>query len=159
MTLLYKTTTVLLCTAFSLSVFAENAKEINFAQLPSAVQKAVLKEVSINNITKVELIHEEEATKYEIESKANGVAKDVVLANDGSIMEIEQGSALNKLSTSALQAIKHDYPDLKIDEIESVQTFYTAVEGTVKGKKVAFKVLATGDIEGGNESSKEEFKD
>lgn len=147
MTNLYKTSTFLLCSAFSLSVLAEDAKEISFAQLPAAVQKSVLTEVAKNNITKVELIHEEETTKYEIESKANGVAKDVTLASNGSIIEIEQGSSLSQLSPSALQAIKHDYPDLKVDEIESVQTFYTSVEGTVKGKKVAFKILATGDIE------------
>jgi hypothetical protein len=158
MTNLYKTSTFLLFSTFSLSVLAEDAKEINFDQLPVAVQKSVLNEVAKNNITKVELIHEEEATKYEIESKTNGVAKDVTLASNGSIIEIEQGSSLSQLSPSALEAIKHDYPDLKIDEIESVQSFYTAVEGTVKGKKVAFKVLATGDIEG-DDNSKEESKD
>ncbi|MBL4908528.1 MAG: hypothetical protein JKX78_00650 [Alteromonadaceae bacterium] len=144
------TITVLLLSGMavlSVNIYAENTKEIQFNQLPPMVQKSVLKEVTLNKITKVERIYDEEAVKYEIESSTNGINKDITLAKNGDILEIEQGSDLNKLSISALAAIKHDYPKLKIDEIESVQQFYTVVEGTVNGKKVAFKVLATGDIE------------
>jgi hypothetical protein len=36
---------------------------------------------------------------------------------------------------------------MKFDEIEAVQSFFIAIEGTVKGKKVAFHVLPSGDIE------------
>lgn len=131
----------------SFNVYAEDAKEIQFNQLPPVVQKSVLTEVDQKKITKVERIHDEEAIKYEIESSSKGINKDITLAKNGDILEIEQGSSLSKLSPSALAAIEHDYPNLKIDEIESVQQFYTAVEGTVDGKKVIFRVLATGDIE------------
>ena len=150
-------------TILSYNVFAENVKEIQFNQLPPIVQKSVLKEVTLNKVTKVERIYEEEAVKYEIESSTNGINKDITLAKNGDIIEIEQGSDLNKLSTSALAAMRHDYPNLKIDEIESVQQFYTAVEGTVNGKKVAFIILATGDIEDeqfdGEKSEKEGSED
>ena len=147
----------------SYNVYAEDAKEIKFNQLPSVVQKSVLKEVMLNNVNKVERIYDEEAVKYEIESSTNGINKDITLATNGDIIEIEQGTTLSKLSTSALAAIKHDYPKLKIDEIESVQQFYTAIEGTIDGKRVAFKVLATGDIEDeesdGEKPEKEESDD
>ncbi len=129
------------------NVFAENVKEIQFNQLPPTVQKSALKKMALNNITKVERIYDEEAIKFEIESKSNGINKDITLAKNGEIVEIEQSSDLDKLSTSALAAMRDDYPNLKIVEIESVQEFYTAVEGIVNGKKVAFKILATGDIE------------
>tara|TARA_R110001592_G_scaffold123666_2_gene331852 strand:+ start:3771 stop:4241 length:471 start_codon:yes stop_codon:yes gene_type:complete len=144
---LYKTITFLLFSAFSLSALAENTKEIHFKQLTPSVQREILKHVSVHSIKKIEVIHDENTTKFEIESIQDGLNKDITLSKHGAIIEIEQSSSLNKLSTSALQAIKHDYPGLKIAEIESVQTFYTAIEGTVKGKNVAFKVFSSGDIE------------
>lgn len=138
---------LLLLSAFSLHALAENAIEIKFKQLTPSVQRELQKHVSAHNIKKIEVIHENNTTKFEIESSRDDVNKDITLSKHGAIIEIEQQSKLSELSTSALEAVKHDYPDLKIDEIESVQTFYTAIEGTVKGEKIKFKVFASGDIE------------
>ncbi len=141
------TTIALLVTLYSMNTFAEDVKEIKFKSLPLIVQQRILQQTAVTSIQKVELIFDEGTTKYEVESNNNGLQKDITVAENGDIIEIEQSTTLNKLSQKAQAAIKKDYPDLKIDEIESAQSFYTAIEGTAQGKKVIFKVFATGDIE------------
>jgi hypothetical protein len=142
-----KIITVSFLSSFTLSAFAENATEIHFGELSQLVQSTVLTQVKQTEITKVEKIFDEEITKYEIESLVNGKNKDITLSADGKLIEIEQGVDFNHLSTSVKKAIEHDYPNMKFDEIEAVQSFFIAIEGTVKGKKVAFHVLPSGDIE------------
>jgi len=134
----------LLC-AFLL--YAEDTKEIKFKELPANVQNAALKHVQKENITEVELIIEEDTIKYEIESKENGISKEITIAKDGNILEIEQEIAFSKLPIEAQSEIKEAYPNIEIEEIEAVKLFYYEVEGVVNGKTVEFKVFATGEIE------------
>ena len=141
------TTIALLVTLYSMHTFAEDEKTIEFKSLPAIVQQRILQQITVTSIQKVALILDEGATKYEVESNKNGLQKDITVAENGDIIEIEQSTSLSKLSQKAQAAIKKDYPDLKIAEIESAQSFYTAIEGTAQGKKVVFKVFATGDIE------------
>jgi len=138
---------LLLSVGFSLNAVAEQATDITFKQVPSAVQTAILKQVKKADITRIERITDEGVIKYEFESSHHHISKDLTLAENGAVMEIEQSSSIKQLSPQAKMAIKHDYPNLTITEIETTQEFYTAIEGKVNGKKVAFKIQASGDIE------------
>lgn len=126
---------------------AEEEKIITFKALPYQVQQAVLKYTKEVNIKKVEHIQDEDAIKYEIESMENGLGMDITFVENGEVLEVEKTMALSSLPAVSLAAIKKDYPTIKIQNVELVQRFYYDIEGVVDGKKVQFKVLATGDIE------------
>ena len=135
---------------------AEEEKVITFKALPTQVQQAVLKYTKEANIKKVEHIQDEDVIKYEIESMTDGRGMDITFAENGEILEVEKTMALSNLPAAARAEIKKDYPTMIIQNVESVQRFYYDVEGTVDGKKIQFKVLATGDIE---DEDTEEKKD
>jgi len=72
-------------------------------------------------------------------------------------MEIEQGMQFAQLPLAAQNAIKKDYPKIKITEVESVQEFYFDVDGNnVDGKSVEVKVLASGDIKDDDATDKKD---
>ena len=134
-------------------VYAEETSETTFEKLPETVQKSALKHLVRSSITKVEAIKDEGITKYEIESKNDGIGKDITFADNGSVMEIEQTLKFEELPSAAQNAIKRDYPKLNITKLENVQEFYFDVEGDEKGKSVEFKVLASGDIKDEDEEN------
>ncbi len=132
---------------FPALLHAEEVKIIKFNELPATVQQSVLLYTKRDDIKKIELIHDENVIKYEVETSDKGVGFDISLAQDGKILELEKVIALTSLPAVALVEIKKDYPKIKIQNIEAVQEFYYNVEGIVDGKNIEFKVLATGDIE------------
>ena len=138
---------IMLCLLSALSVYAEDTKKIKFKELPADVQNAVLKHVQKETIKKVELITEKDAVMYEIESKENGLSKDITIAKDGHVMEIEQELTFPGLPIEAQRKIKEAYPNIEIEEVEEVKLFYYEVGGVVNGKTVELKVLATGKIQ------------
>lgn len=138
---------IMLCLLSALSVHAEDGKRIKFKELPADVQNAALKHVRKETIKKVELIAEKDAVMYEIESKENGIGKDITITQDGHVMEIEQEVAFSGLPIAAQRKIREAYPNIEIEEVEEVKLFYYEVEGVVNGKTVEFNVLATGKIE------------
>ncbi len=139
--------TTLTTLSFSTLLYAEESKTVSFDNLPKAVQASALKHLMQSSITKVEAIEDDGITQYEIESMNDGVSKDITFAGNGFVLEIEQGMAFSQLPAAAQQAVKKEYPAIKITEVESVQEFYFDVEGEVDGKPLEFKVLASGDIE------------
>ncbi len=132
---------------FTTALYAEDEEVIQFAQAPVVVQRSILQQVALEHIKKIERISDEGNTKYEVESVAEGVSRDISFAENGQLLEIETGTSLEALPASAKTAITNEFPSINIHEIESVQLFYYEVEGQVDGKTVKFRVLATGDIE------------
>lgn len=128
------------------SVAAGETREIPFSRLPQAVQQSALQQLRRDAVSRVEAIQENGMTTYEIESGANGFNKDITLADDGSLLEIEQTIALDQLPTAARAALREKYPHLSMAKLESVQKFYFDVEGVQQGKPLKLKVLATGMI-------------
>jgi len=142
---------------FSAAVYAEETREITFEKLPGVVQASALKHLVRSSITKIEAIQDEGITKYEIESKNDSISKDITFAANGLVMEIEQGMQFAQLPLAAQNAIKKDYPKIKITEVESVQEFYFDVDGNnVDGKSVEVKVLASGDIKDDDATDKKD---
>lgn len=142
---------------FSAAVYAEETREITFEKLPGVVQASALKHLVRSSITKIEAIQDEGITKYEIESKNDGISKDITFAANGLVMEIEQGMQFAQLPLAAQNAIKKAYPKIKITEVESVQEFYFDVDGNnVDGKSVEVKVLASGDIKDDDATDKKD---
>ncbi|PCJ43228.1 MAG: hypothetical protein COA81_04070 [Alphaproteobacteria bacterium] len=138
-------------TFMAASLHAEETKVIKFGGMPAIVQQSVLLHTKKKNIIKVELIRDEGVIKYEIETINKAVGMDITFARNGEILEIEKVISFAALPEDSRAEIKKDYPGIKIQEIESVQKFYYDVEGTVDGKEIQFKVMATGDIEGESE--------
>lgn len=133
---------------FSISALhAEEETIIKFADLPTIVQQSVLVHTKKAAIKKIELIHDEGAVKFEIETRDKGVDRDISFARNGEILEIEKVISPASLPDAALLAVAKDYPGLKIQTVEAVQKFYYDVEAVNGGKKIQFRVLATGDIE------------
>jgi len=139
--------TIGFCAFFTIESQAKEEKIIQFNALPVVVQQSVLRYIKTDDIKKVELISDEGTVQYEIESLLNGTSMDISLAQNGMVLELENGSSFSELPAEAQAEVKKDYPDIKIDEVEFVQKFYYGIEGVSGGKKVQFKVLATGDIE------------
>ncbi len=48
---------------------------------------------------------------YEVESKDGGVNRDVIIAADGAVLEVEEGIAVTSLPEAVAAALKAKYPD------------------------------------------------
>lgn len=116
---------------------------------PAPVQQTVKTETA--NATFVGLTKEKEngKTVYEIETKSNGLSRDLTVAADGSVISVEQEVALDSIPQPAQDTIRKKAAGAKIAKVEKVtegsKTFYEAVIAG-KLKKSEVKVLADGKI-------------
>jgi uncharacterized membrane protein YkoI len=68
--------------------------------------------------------------QYEVEMMANGHGKDIAIAKDGTLLEIEEEVAMNRLPANVQSALTAKAAGAKITKVESL---------TKKGKLVAYE--------------------
>ena len=105
-------------------------KKIKRSDLPPAVEKTVAEQSSGATIRGFSTEKENGQTLYEVEMTVNGHSKDVLMAADGSIVEVEEQVAPDSLSAEVKAGLQAKAGKGKIVKIESL---------TKKGKLVAYE--------------------
>ena len=127
-------TNYLLALAAGSLLFAGSAlaqeKKIKRSDLPPAVEKTVAEQSSGATIRGFSTEKEKGQTLYEVEMTVNGHSKDVLMAADGSIVEVEEQVAPDSLSAEVKAGLQAKAGKGKIVKIESL---------TKKGKLVAYE--------------------
>jgi len=136
----------------ALTIAAEERSPLTFAELPEAVRSRVSQFIDQANITKVEKISDNGYVKFEIEStktvnKKDFVDTDMVVAADGAIIKMAKEAPFFDLPFPVMKLLNQRYPNLKVDEVESVQTRYFQLTGKNNGKPVYLKIYDNGEIQ------------
>jgi uncharacterized membrane protein YkoI len=111
-------------------------KKIKRSNLPPAVEKTVAAESTGATIKGFSTEKEKGETFYEVEMTVNGHSKDISIAADGSIVEIEEQVALDSLSPDVKAGLQTKAGKGKILKVESL---------TKKGKLVAYEAKVDTD--------------
>ena len=105
-------------------------KKIKRSDLPPAVEKTVAAESTGATIKGFSTEKEKGETFYEAEMMVNGHSKDVLIATDGTVVEIEEQVVLDSLSAEVKAGLRTKAGKGKILKVESL---------TKKGKLVAYE--------------------
>jgi hypothetical protein len=105
-------------------------KKIKRSDLPPAVEKTVAAQSQGATIRGFSTEKEKGQTLYEVEMTVNGHSKDISMAPDGSIVEVEEQVALDSLSPEVKAGLQAKAGKGKILKIESI---------TKKDKLVAYE--------------------
>jgi len=105
-------------------------KKIKRSDLPPAVEKTVAAQSQGATIRGFSTEKEKGQTLYEVEMTVNGHSKDISMAPDGSIVEVEEQVALDSLSPEVKTGLQAKAGKGKILKVESL---------TKKDKLVAYE--------------------
>ncbi len=105
-------------------------KKIKRSDLPPAVEKTVAAQSEGATIKGFSTEKEKGQTLYEVELMVNGHSKDISMAADGSIVEVEEQVVLDSLSADVKTGLQAKAGKGKILKVESL---------TKKGKLVAYE--------------------
>jgi hypothetical protein len=94
-------------------------KKIKRSDLPPAVEKTVAAQSAGATIRGFSTEKEKGQTLYEVEMTVNGHSKDISMAADGSIVEIEEQVALDSLSPDVKAGLQSKAGKGKILKVES----------------------------------------
>jgi len=121
----------LVATGFLLAGIASaQEKKIKRSDLPPAVEKTVAAQSEGATIKGFSTEKEKGETFYEAELMVNGHSKDVLIAADGTVVEVEEQVAMGTLSAEVKAGLQAKAGTGKILRVESV---------TKKGKLVAYE--------------------
>ena len=105
-------------------------KKIKRSDLPPAVEKTVAAQSQGATIKGFSTEKENGQTLYEVELTVNGHSKDISMATDGSIVEVEEQVAMDSLSAAVKAGLQAKAGKGKILKVESL---------TKKDKLVAYE--------------------
>jgi uncharacterized membrane protein YkoI len=99
---------------------AAQEKKLKKSELPASVQKTA--DEQSQGATVKGYASEKEGGKlvYEVEMTVHGHSKDVLIAADGSVIEVEEEVALNALPDAVQEALKRKAGAGKITKVESL---------------------------------------
>ena len=123
-------------------------KMIRLEQLPAPVQKTVKEQTQ--NAKMVGLSKEKEGGKtvYELETSADGKARDLTMDATGAILLVEQEVTLESLPPAAKSSLEKKVGTGKITKVETItkgsDVAYEAAFTTKSGKKAEYVVNADG---------------
>jgi len=113
-----------------IGVVSAQEKKIKRSDLPPAVEKTVAAQSAGATIRGFSTEKEKGQTLYEVEMTVNGHSKDISIAPDGAIVEIEEQVALDSLSPEVKAGLQAKAGKGKILKVESL---------TKKDKLVAYE--------------------
>lgn len=125
---------------------AAGEKKVELKDLPPAVQAAI--EVQTKDLPEFEVSEEDKDGKtfYEVESKANGMSRDVLIDGAGVVVEVEEEIDPSRLPAAARQAVEGVAGGGTIRKVEAVtRDGATEYEVVVKGAGKKSKIVVTGD--------------
>jgi uncharacterized membrane protein YkoI len=105
--------------------------KVKMEDLPKAVQDAVKEHTK--NATLVGLSKEVEKGKtlYEVETKVNGLTRDLMLDQSGKVVSVEEQTTLDKIPSAAKAAIEKKATGGKVTKVETV----------TEGSKVSYEAV------------------
>ncbi len=148
----YRFSLLILCFIFStILAFGKEVEIVKFDSLPDAVQKTALSFFNAKNITQITKISDEGHIRFKLESnktfnKKNFIAKEVVLANNGKIIKLTREVPYFALSSDLMNEVEKHFPDIKVNQVESVQYHYFDISGELNGQKTQFRMYEDGSI-------------
>ena len=116
--------------ACSISPAQDKEKKIKRSDLPPAVEKTVAAQSAGATVRGFSQELEAAKTYYEAELTVNGHSKDILIAPDGSIVEVEEEVALNSLSPEVKAGLQAKAGGGRMNKVESI---------TKHGKLVAYE--------------------
>jgi hypothetical protein len=134
------------------TIAAEERSTIKFNALPDAVRATVANFIDQNNITKIEKVTDAGYVKFEIVStktvnKKDYIDTDMIVAADGAIIKIAKEIPFFDIPFPIMKQLNQLYPNLKVDEVESVQKRYFQLTGKNNGQPVNLKIYDDGEIQ------------
>ncbi len=102
------------------SAASAQEKKIKRSDLPPAVEKTVAAQSTGATIRGFSTEKEKDQTLYEAEMTVSGHSKDILMAADGSIVEVEEQVALDSLSPEVQAGLQAKAGKGKILKIESL---------------------------------------
>jgi hypothetical protein len=121
---------VVVAAAVSLTLVASAEKKVPRSALPPPVEKTVQDQSKGATITGISSETEDGVFEYEVEMTVNGHGRDVAIAKDGMLLEIEDEVAMHTLPAALQNALTAKAAGAKITKVESL---------TKKGKLVAYE--------------------
>lgn len=138
------------CTvAVSLGASAQE-KKVEQSSLPPAVQKTVQEQSQGATIKGFSTEREHGKKVYEAEMMVNGHTKDIEIAQDGGLNEIEEEVAFNSLPADVQSSLTAKAAGAKITKVESL----TKHEKLVAYEAATLKGAKKGEIQVGPDGSK-----
>jgi hypothetical protein len=111
---------------FTAAVSAQE-KKLKKSDLPAAVQKTADEQSKGAVVKGYASEVEGGTTQYEVEMTVNGHSKDVTIAADGSVVEVEEEVALDKLPNAVREELQKKAGAGKITKVESLTKHNTLV--------------------------------
>jgi hypothetical protein len=129
--------TTLLLSTYALAQEQEQEKKINRSDLPPAVEKAVVEQSKGGTIRGFEEEKEGGQTLYEVKLMASGRKKNVLMAADGTVVEVEEEIPAESLSPAVREGLQAKAGNGQVVRVRTI---------TKKGKLVAYeaKVMTNG---------------
>lgn len=129
----------------------EERNDIKFEAMPESVRATVSNFIKADNITKIEQVSDDGHIKFEITSNKTVGNKEftdmaMTVATDGEIMKISKEVPVFKIPFPIMQEINRQYPGLKVNEVEIVQTRHFLLQGNKEGQPVNLKIFDDGTI-------------
>ena len=115
---------------FGLAVTAPAETKVARSALPKAVEKTVEQQSQGATIKGISSETEDGVFEYEVEMTVDGHGRDIAIAKDGTLLEIEDEVAMNALPAEVQSALTAKAAGAKITKVESL---------TKKGKLVAYE--------------------
>jgi len=136
----------------SVTIAAEERSTVKFDALPVAVRTAVANFINQDNITKIEKVTDTGYVKFEIVStktvnNKDFIDTDMIVAADGAIIKMAKEVPFFDIPFPIMKQLDQLYPNLKVDEVESVQKRYFQLTGKNNGQPVNLKIYDDGEIQ------------
>jgi len=133
-----RTVAVLTATVLVMTAAASAERKIDRSRLPPAVEKTVQEQSQGSTIKGFSLDHENGGTQYEVEMMSNGHSKDIEIATDGTLLEVEEQVAPDSLPPEVQSSLAAKAAGAKITKVESLKKKDKLVAyeaATLKGSK------------------------
>src|SRR5262245_21277288 len=134
--------------AFAACVALAAEKKVKVEDLPDAVQAAVKEQTRTATLVGITTEKEKGKILYEVETKANGKSRDLLLDQAGTVVETEEEVDMEEVPAPAKAALQKRAAGGSISKVERVTAGQTiSYEGIIKtkaGKTIEYAVTADG---------------
>lgn len=126
-------------------------KKVKLEELPEAARECVKRNSTGAKIGKIERVEKDGTIRFEAELKTPNGSKDLLVDQDGTLLEVEEEISLPAVGTTARLAIEKAAEGGKVKKVETVKDgdgklLYYEVDIEVKGKKSEIKVSPDGQL-------------
>lgn len=124
--------------------------KVKLQDLPPAVQNSVKEQTKSATLVGLSKEVEKGKTLYEVETKVNGMTRDLMLDKSGTVVSVEEEVALDSIPAPAKAAIQKRAVGETIEKVEKLtegsKVSYEAALKTKSGKKTETNVNADGSV-------------